>query len=277
MAMVTSPWGCSVSCTSASQRLRLAGGGVQAQLVADQAVQALLVQHARHLVDGVHVPHADHAPFGHVGEQRDLFALFLGDAPVGAAQQRVGLDADLAQLLHRVLGRLGLELARGGDPGQVGQVHERAVVGAQLEAELAHGLQEGQRLDVAHRAADLDNGHVHRVGRAEAGAALDEVLDLVGDVRDHLHRLAQVVAAALFFEHALVDLAGGEVVGLLHARGDEALVVAQVQVGFGAVVGDEHLAVLEGRHGARVHVDVRVELDEGDFEAARFEDRGQGG
>jgi hypothetical protein len=48
------------------------------------------------------------------------------------------------------------------------------------------------------------------------GAALDEVLDLVGDVRDDLHRLAQVVAAALLLEHALVDLAGGEVVAALH-------------------------------------------------------------
>jgi hypothetical protein len=78
--------------------LEAGGGGVQAQLVADQAVQALLVQHAGHLVDGVHVPHADHAPFGHVGEQRDFFALFFRDAPVGAAQQGVGLDADFAQL-----------------------------------------------------------------------------------------------------------------------------------------------------------------------------------
>jgi hypothetical protein len=33
---------------------------------------------------------------------------------VGAAQQDVGLDADLAQFLDRVLGRLGLQLAGGG-------------------------------------------------------------------------------------------------------------------------------------------------------------------
>jgi hypothetical protein len=31
---------------------------------------------------------------------------------LAAAQQHVGLDADLAQLLDAVLGRLGLELAR---------------------------------------------------------------------------------------------------------------------------------------------------------------------
>jgi hypothetical protein len=103
--------------------------------------------------------------------------------------------------------------------------------------------------------------------------ALDEFLDLVGDVRDDLHRLAQIVAAPLFFQHRLVDLAGGEVVHLAHAGGNEAFVVTQVEIGLGAVVGDEHLAVLEGRHGARIDVDVRIELDEGDLEAPRFENR----
>jgi hypothetical protein len=110
-----------------------------------------------------------------------------------------------------------------------------------------------------------------------SGAALDELLDLVGDVGNHLHRLAQVIATALFLEHALVDLAGGEVVGAAHARVDEALVVAEVQVGFGTVIGDEHFAVLKRRHGARIDVDVRIELDESDFKAPRFQDRCEGG
>ena len=189
---------------------QVGGAGQQLQLHADQLVQALLVQQARHLVDRVDVPHADHAVRLHVGEQADLLALVVGDRAVGAAQQHVGLDADLAQLLHRVLGRLGLELAGGGDPGHVGQVHERGVRRAHLQAHLAHRFEERQALDVAHRAADLDDRDVEMVG----GTALDELLDLVGDMRDHLHRLAQVVAAALLLEHALVDLAGGEVVGL---------------------------------------------------------------
>ena len=235
------------------------------------------MQHAGHLVDGVHVPHADNAPFGHVGEQRDFFALFFRDAPVGAAQQGVGLDADFAQLLHGVLGGLGLELASRSNPGHIGQVHKRRVVGAHAQAHLAHGLQERQRLDVSHRAADFDNGHIHGIGRADAGAALDEFLDFVGDVGNDLHGLAQVVAAALFLQHGLVNLARGEVVGFLHARFNETLIVAQVEVGFCAVIGHKNLAVLKRRHGARIYVDVGVKLDEGDFESPRFEDRGKGG
>jgi hypothetical protein len=36
--------------------------------------------------------------------------------------------------------------------------------------------------------------------------------------------------------------------------------VAQIEIGLGAVVGDEHLAVLERRHRARIHVQIRVRL-----------------
>ena len=41
---------------------------------------------------------------------------------------------------------------------------------------------------------------------------------------------------------------------------EEPLVVADVEVGLGAVLGDEHLTVLERVHGARVDVEVGIEL-----------------
>ncbi len=41
---------------------------------------------------------------------------------------------------------------------------------------------------------------------------------------------------------------------------DEALVVADVEVGLGAVLGHEHLAVLEGAHRPGIDVQVRVEF-----------------
>ena len=53
--------------------------------------------------------------------------------------------------------------------------------------------------------------------------------------------------------------------------------MADVQVGLGAVVGDEHLTVLERVHRARVDVQVRVELLHRDPQAARLEQRAQAG
>ena len=193
-----------------------------------------------------------------------------GSGSLAAAQQHVRLDADAAQLLHRMLRRLGLDLARAADDRHQRQVHVDAIVAAELDAELADGLEERQRLDVADRAADLDHADV-----GIAGAQLDAALDLVGDVRDHLHRGAEVVAAPLFRDHALVDAPGREVAVAAGGRAHEALVVAEVEVGLGAVLGDEDLAVLERAHRARVHVDVGVELDHGDLEAARLEDRAE--
>ena len=52
--------------------------------------------------------------------------------------------------------------------------------------------------------------------------------------------------------------------------------MAEIEVGFRAVFRHEHFAVLKRAHRAGVDVDVGIELEEGDFEAARFEDRGEG-
>ncbi len=103
------------------------------------------------------------------------------------------------------------------------------------------------------------------------------VLDLVGDVGDDLDGLAEVVAAAFLGDDLLVDAAGGEVVVARELGVGEALVVAEVEVGLGAVVGDEDLAVLEGRHGAGVDVEVGVKLHEVDLEPACFEEAADGG
>ena len=143
-------------------------------------------------------------------------------------------------LLDGVLRGLGLQLLRGGDPGDQRDVDEDGVFAAQLLAHLADGFEEGQRLDVADRAADLDDGDI-AVRRHLAHG----VLDLVGDVGDDLDGLAEVVAAALLGDDLLVDAAGGEVVVAGELGVGEALVVAQIEVGLRAVVGDEDLAVLE--------------------------------
>jgi hypothetical protein len=55
----------------------------------------------------------------------------------------------------------------------------------------------------------------------------------------------------------------------------EALVVADVEIGLGAVLRDEHLAVLERAHRARIDVEVRVELLQLDSQSARFQQAAQ--
>ena len=191
-----------------------------------------------------------------------------------AQDDDVGLDADAAQLLDRVLGRLRLELAGGGERGQQRHVDVQDVGPPDVLAHLADGLEERQALDVADGPADLDD---HDVRVAVAGDAPDPLLDLVGDVRDDLDRAAEVVAAALLGDDRLVDAAGRDVAELGQVLVDEPLVVAEVEVRLGAVVGDEDLAVLVRAHRARIHVDIRIELQDGDPQAARLEQAADAG
>ena len=141
-------------------------------------------------------------------------------------------------------------------------------VARQLVAELADGFEERQAFDVADRAADLDEHEVHAFV-----AAGHELLDGVGDVRNDLHGSAEVIAAAFASQDVLVDAAGGDVVGLARGNAGEALVVAEIEIGLGAVVGDEHLAVLIGAHRSGIDVEIGVELTETDGVPARLQKR----
>ena len=125
----------------------------------------------------------------------------------------------------------------------------------QIVAELADRFEERHRLDVADGAADLAQHEIVVVI-----AFGDEILDLVGDVRNDLHGRAEIVAAPLLVDDVLVDAAGGDVVGLVGRAPGEALVMAEVEIGLGAVVGHEHLAVLVRRHRARIDIQVGVEF-----------------
>ena len=102
-------------------------------------------------------------------------------------------------------------------------------------------------------------------------------LDLVGDVRNHLHRLRQVLAATFLLNDAQVHLPGGHVVAAPQINVQEAFVIAQVEVGFRAVGGDEDLAVLVRPHGSGVQVDVRVNLDGHHTVATRPQQRADAG
>ena len=235
-------------------------------------VEALAVQHLGDVVDRGRVGGGDHRLLVDVAHQRDLALDALGDLAVGAAHDRVGLDADGAERGHGVLGRLGLQLAGRADVRDERDVQEEAVVAADVVADLTGGLQERQRLDVADRAADLGDDHVD-VGRAHRP---DPVLDLVGDVRDHLDGVAEVVAAALLGDHARVDLPRRDVGDLAQVGVQEPLVVPDVEVGLGPVIGDEDLAVLERVHRPGVDVEVRVELLHGDPQTARTQQPTEG-
>ena len=236
-------------------RLHVLFGHREAQMLQHDPVEPFGAEHERDFVNRRDVLRGDDRFGIDVAEQRDLLFEIGIEEPVGAAEQNVGLDADRAQVADAVLRRLRLQLAGRADKRHERQMDVERVLAPDVLAELADGLEERQAFDVADRAADFDKHDVD-VG----GDGADAVLDLVGDVGNHLDGAPQIIAAALLLNHRLVDLAGRPVVVSRRLRVGEALVVAQIEVGLCAVIGDVDLAVLVGAHRPGIDVDVRVEF-----------------
>ena len=242
-------------------------GDRQAQPLQQDLVEPLFGQIERHLVDARDVARRDDRFFVDVAKERDLALQVVVERPIGPAEQDIRLDADRSEVADAVLRRLGLELTGRGDERHQRQVDVDGVVAADVLAELANRLEKRQALDVADSAADLHEQDVHVLG-----GGTDALLDLVRDVRDDLHRPSEVVAAPLFLNDRQVDLAGRPVVVARGHHVGEALVVAEIEIGLRAVVGDIDLTVLVRAHRAGIDVDVRVALLEGHLVATPFEE-----
>ncbi len=133
---------------------------------------------------------------------------------------------------------------------------------------MAQGLEEWLGLDVADRPADL---HEDDLGPGLLCDQPDAALDLVGDVRDHLDRAAEEIAAPLLLDDLGIDLPAGEVADAAEADVNEAFIVTQIQVGFSAVIQHEDFAMLVGAHRAGIDVDVRIQLLHRHLETAFLE------
>src|SRR4030067_1042571 len=208
-------------------------------------------------VDGVHVLGSDDRVLFNVAEQGDLLFHVLRNGPFAPAEEDVRLDTDGAKLLDAVLRGLCFQLISGPDERHESEVDVKHILPAQIEPELSDRLQERETFDIADGPSDLDDHDILAVGKGRY-----RPLDLVSDVRDHLHRAAEVVSPPFFGDDVVVDPARGEVVLLTHGHMGVPFVMSQVKACFGAVIGHEHLAMLEGAHGAGIDVDVGVEFQE---------------
>ncbi len=225
----------------------------------DPVIEPLLVEIRRHHINAGHILCAEDAVFMDVAEERELSSNVVGKVAFAAAEKDIGLDTDLTQSRHGMLRRLRLHFVGRFDVGDEGDVDIDHVVAGMFRAELADGFEEGEGFDVADGAADFDDRDV-----AVLRALDEEGLDLVGDVRNDLYGAAQIVAVAFFCDDVVIDAAGCAVIGLPRLCVREPLVMAQIHIGFGAVLRDIDFAMLEGVHGTRIDVDIGIEFDEVD-------------
>ena len=250
-------------------------------LVLERDVEFVEHLHIEFLVahlDGDLVDAADIAVFNDtvacdIAEKTDFVADTACEGLLGAADDNVGLNTLLLQSLDAVLRGLGLEFASGGEIRNIGEVYDDAVV-AKSPFELAHSLDKGIGLDVAHGAANLGDD---KLVIARIAKSRNAVFNLIGDMRNDLHGLAKEIATALFLDDVLIDTARRYVIGLRCGHTGEALVMTEVEVGLGTILGNIALAMLVGVERAGVDIDIRVKFLVGDRIATSLEQTCQRG
>ena len=230
----------------------------QAEHDGDFLIKALVIELERNFIHIFHINGGKDGVFVHVAEKGYLAPDIRRDGLFTAAENNIGLDADGKQLLYAVLGGLGLVLARRTQVGHESEMDVQAVVPAEFGPQLAHGFEERQTFDVAYRAADFDQRHVRGIvalSQTEYGALY--LPSLLGD-------------------HIEIDAPGSRVVFLGKGHAQITLIVSEIEIGFRSVVGNEDFSMLKRAHGARIDIDIRVQLLDGDGKPARLEQRAQG-
>src|SRR3989338_9488421 len=99
-------------------------------------------------------------------------------------------------------------LARRTDIRKQRHVNIESVALSQFPAHLADRFQERQTFNISDGAANLNDRNVHIAVMRNFS---DRIFDLIRDMRNDLHGLAEIITAALFHDNGVIDLSGRDV------------------------------------------------------------------
>ena len=192
-----------------------------------------------------------------VAEQSDLVLHCCVQRIFRAAHDDVRLDSHSLQFFYTGLRRFCLHFLGGAQIGDQRDMDQNHVLASLLMLELADGLKERLALDVADRATHLDDGDLRGLGRR---IAVETALDLICDVRDDLHCASSEVTPAFFLKDRPVDLSRCDIGIFRDTFIYESLIMSEIKIRLGPVIGDEDLTVLYRIHGTGIDIYIRIKL-----------------
>ena len=221
----------------------------------------------RHGVNRLRIERGDDGFLADIAKRSDFGTLRLGKWVFAAAEEYVRLDAERCQLLDTMLGRLGFQFPSRGNIGHQCDMDEHRLVTPEIVAHLSDRFDKGQRLDITHGPANFAQDEIKAVNVGQR-----EFLDRVGDVRNDLHRRAEIISAPLLRDNALIDATRGDIVRLFRGNAGKAFIMAEIQIGLRPIVGHIDFAVLIRRHRSGIDVQIGIKFANTDSVAARLKE-----
>lgn len=217
------------------------------------------------LINGLNVRCIKYALTFDVREHGNLIQQLLRDLTIYPAKDYIGLQAMPLEFLDTILERFSLELLDRIHPQDRGDHSDQYVV-LEFLLKLAHGFKKGEALAIAHRAADFNNNNILVFAKV-----YKSLLNLIGQVRNKLDSLAEILTGFLFFDEFFVERARRADIHLADIDASNAFVVTKIEIGFRPVVAEKAFAVFTRSENSCVGVQIWVEFDEGDVVAPELE------
>ena len=173
-----------------------------------------------------------------------------------SAYYYIRLHTLLQEVFHGMLRRLGLQFPRSRKVRHVGQVNDNSIT-LQFPFQLSYTLHERKRLYITHRAAYF---RYHEIIPSLLPQQLYSSFDFVRNMRNYLHRTAEIIAPTLFLYHGLVNTPRRNIVRLRRSHVREPLIVSQIEVCLRTVLRNVALAMFIRVKRTRIYVYIRIQL-----------------
>ena len=138
------------------RKIRL--GTRQMKGLTDNLSQMLPFHRQRRLVEIFHIKILKNMGTRNITEQSDFVADLLRQRMFRTADNHIRPQTESLQFLNACLGRLCLHFAGGFQVGDQGDMNQHSIFMSDLMLKLANRFEKRLALNIAHRAADLDDG-----------------------------------------------------------------------------------------------------------------------
>ena len=245
----------------------------QLQGFQDNLSQLLPFHCQRSLIQIIHIQILQDVAIRHITKQRDFILQVLIQRHLGTAHNNVRLNPHSLQLFDALLGRLGFQFSGSLQVRDQGNMDQRAVARPLVMHKLTDCLQERLALNISDRTTDLNNGNAVLI---DIFGAVKSAFDFICDMRNDLHGSPAVITVTLFLQNRPVHLPGRHIGIFVQALINKTLIMSQIQVCLRSVIRDIYFSVLNGIHGSRINIDVRIKFLHGNLVASGLEQTAQG-
>jgi len=125
----------------------------------------------------------------------------------------------------------------------------------ELPTQLSNALDVWQGFNITHCSSNFGND---KIIFTLAAKRFDISFNFVGDMRNNLNGFSQIIATSFFFNHILINSAGGNVIGTMSFYIQKSFVVTKIEICFVSIHRNVTFSMFVWIQCSRIDINVRI-------------------